>query len=127
MAGITTLEQNIARLEKATADAREATREAHEAVKDLREERKQVDYLLGHRAVDLVDERIGKLVKDQLDQLGPGLAAHSQQIYQRVTEQADKLVNICLGPEWSTRNGKEDLRPALAAKLREWLREEMGR
>lgn len=125
--GMTVLEQNIARLEQATADAREATREAHAALKDLRAERAAIDRLLSRQAKDMVDEALGALVKEHLDRIGPELVEHSHAIYERVGQQVDKLIDLSLGKEFALGRGREDIRPKLAAKLREWIREELDR
>lgn len=125
MTGLAKLEETIAKLEAATEECRQATREAHEAWQQLREERKEVDRLLGQRAADLVEDRVAALVKTELEAIGPQLRDLSNGLYDRMAREADRLVDLCLGKEWAVEHGREDLRPRLAAKLREWIVEVM--
>lgn len=123
MPGIRTLEENIARLEAAMAETRQVIREAHESVQAAREERKQIEQLLDSTAKELVDKHISKIVIDKLDRIGPELEKQSAAIYDKVGREVDRLIDLCMGAKFARDHGREDLRPALAAKLSTWLQE----
>lgn len=125
MTGIRTLEENIARLEEATARADESTRAARAALKDLEHKRKEMADLLERLAPMMVEEAIGELVKEGLDQLGEQFKEASQETYNRVLAQTDILLNLALGKPGSTRPNTEDIRPKLAAMIRAWIVEEV--
>lgn len=119
--GLTELDRRIEQFENLLEQMREATREAHSVLKQIRIEHREVERLLSHEARKIVDEQMGKIVKSELDKIGPELKKQSGLIYDKVGKQVDKLIDISLGQEFSRRNGREDLRPQLALKLREWL------
>lgn len=120
------LEEKIAALEEAAESLKKETQEAHGVLKDIRAERKIVQRLMGDDIRKMVEERVAAVVKEELDQLGPQLRDQTSQIYDKVGNEIDKLIRICLGREYSDRIGKEDLRPKLAARLRETILEVMA-
>lgn len=105
------------------ADLKDAMREAREVLKDVRSERKAIEHLLGPSAKAAVEEKIGALVRQELAEIAPQLRRQSDAIYQRVGNQVDKLIDLAMGKEFSSARGREDNRPLLAAKLREWIDE----
>lgn len=119
--GLSQLDQRIEQFESLLEQMREATREAHSVLKQIRIERKEIDHIMLYDTKKLVDDRLGALVKAELDKVGPELREQTSKIYARVTREVDKLIDISLGREFSMRNGREDLRPQLAEKLKLWL------
>jgi len=121
--GISKLEQTINNFERLLEEMREETREAHGVLRDLRIVKREIERLLTTDVKKLVDDETGKIVKEELDKLGPTLREQTNAIYARVTREIDKLIDICLGKEFSTANNRSDLRPQLAAKLHEFIQE----
>lgn len=117
------LADQVRKFEMTLADIRQAVREGHQVLRDLRDERRNVERMLTTDVKKMVNDRVEKVVKAELDRIAPEIRASTTQIYQRVGDQADKLINIALGSEFSTRRGKEDIRPVLEAQLRKWIRE----
>ena len=123
MAGESRLLEEIERFERARDELREAVRDAHAATKDLRQLKREISELLEKTAKGLVDDRVGELVRSELDRVGPMLKEFSSGLYARVSTELDKLIDLSLGKEFALGKGREDLRPLLAEKLRGWLRE----
>jgi len=121
--GMSKLEETINKFERLLAEMREETRRAHEVLKDLHTVERSVKHLLSTEAAKMVDELVEKLVKEELEKIGPELVEYSTRIYDRVGREVDKIIDICLGKEFSSQHNRADLRPALAEKLREWLEE----
>lgn len=127
MADVTALELRINQLNEALEEMREATREAHVAIKGLRDERKQIQQILqGKEVKDMVNDRVNEVVKTELDKIGPEIRRRTNLIYERVGEQINKLIDLSLGKEFATAHNRSDVRPELAAKLREWIKEVTG-
>jgi uncharacterized protein YukE len=125
--GISHLDQRIARFEELLAEMKEETREAHSTLKEIRTQRREIDQLLGSDVRQMVDARVDAVVKGELDKIGPQIREQTSRIYARVNREVDKLIDICLGKEFSSVHDREDLRPQLAEKLREWLKEVIER
>lgn len=123
MADLTKLEATIAKLNATIDEARTATREGHELLRGLRDERRAIEKLLAVRAPQLVDDRIDEIVKRELDKLGPELAKQSQRVYDTVQRNIDRLIDLALGKDYATSHDRQDIRPQLASKLRQWIRE----
>jgi hypothetical protein len=121
--GPTMLELRIARFEELLEEMREATREAHSTLKEVRTQRREIEQMLGTDIRKTVEARVDAVVKGELDKIGPQLREQTSRIYARVTREVDKLIDISLGKEFSNAHGREDLRPQLALKMREWIKE----
>jgi hypothetical protein len=121
--GPTMLELRIARFEELLEEMREATREAHSTLKEVRTQRREIEQMLGTDIRKTVEARVDAVVKAELDKIGPQLREQTSRIYARVTREVDKLIDLSLGKEFSNAHGREDLRPQLALKMREWIKE----
>lgn len=121
--GPSMLEQRIAHFEELLEQMREETREAHSTLKQIREVHREVKHMLETDVKEMVELRTDKVICDELEKIGPQLKEQTSRIYARVGREVDKIIDISLGKEFSDRNDREDLRPRLAEKLREWLRE----
>lgn len=121
--GMTKLEQTINELNESLAALKSEIREGHAVLKGLRHERKQIEKLLSTDVKKMVDDQAGEIIKAELDKLGPGIREQTNLIYDKVGIEIDKMLTLCLGKEFATKHGREDLRPALAAKLREFIQE----
>lgn len=119
--GISQLDQRIARFEELLEEMKEATREAHSALKQLIHQRKEIDRFLSEEGKKMVEDRVDQVVTRELDKIGPTVRAQTNLIYEKVSKQIDKLIDLSLGREFAIQNNREDLRPELAAKLREWI------
>lgn len=122
--GLSMLEKRIEEFNQALADMKEATSEAHSVLKQIRKEREAVEKLF--KADDVakqVQTRVDEVIVAKLDEIGPGIDKQTNRIYQRVGEQIDKMIDLSLGEEFSREHNRLSVRPQLAAKLREWLRE----
>lgn len=126
MPGLEDLNRSIERFEKASADLREACREAHTATKEAIQARKALEKA-SQDAVERFDRMIEDYAAKELSQLGEKATEASNHIYDKVGEQIDILINTSLGKHMSRSGRKEDLRPALAAKLRWWIQEELDK
>jgi hypothetical protein len=87
--------ENLERMERATAELRDTVREAHAARKDLEAERRRVTEAVAE-ARDLVDTELGKLIPAELEKIGPQLTENAQAIYDRVSSEATRLMNISI-------------------------------
>lgn len=124
MADMSALEARILEFENKLMEMRDATREANAAIRDLRKERQEIERILGRGEIkQLVHARVEAVVKTELDKIGPEVKKQTQAIYEKVGQQIDKIIDLSLGKKFSTRKGREDIRPALAAHLRNWIRE----
>ncbi len=120
------LEAQIQKFEQALALMNAEVRRAHEATAAAREERKQIEALLkGDDIKRLVDERVNAVVKKELDRIGPEIREYSSKIYEHVGKEIDKLIDLSLGTHRSKVDVESDLRPKLAAHLKEWIREQL--
>lgn len=121
---VTPLEERIAHFEGLLELMKAATRESHSVLKEIKTERKEIERLLSSKEVrQLVHDRIDEVVKAELEKIGPELKKQSGRIYDRVERQVDLLIDLSMGREFSIANGREDIRPQLAKKLRAWIRE----
>jgi len=121
--GPTMLELRIARFEELLEEMREATREAHSTLKEVRTQRREIEQMLSSNIRKTIEARVDAVVKGELDKIGPQIREQTSRIYARVTREVDKLIDLSLGKEFSTTHGREDLRPQLAEKMREWIKE----
>ncbi len=121
MAGIEHLEAKIAQLEDIMEELDAKKRDAHSALKLLQKERRETEAYLRTAGKEMVEEAVSRLVKEELDLLGPKMREHTNAIYDRIQDQADKLVDLCLGKEHAISHNRVDLRPLLAEKLRLWI------
>lgn len=122
--GMSELEKNIKRFEGILEELNFATRDAHAVLKDMREERRIVERMMHDDVKKRVNDKTDKVVRDELERIGPEVRKRTVMIYERVDEQIQKVIDIALGKELSTKKGKKDLRPILAEKLREFINEE---
>jgi len=122
--GPSALEKRIERFEELLEELKGSTREVHEALQQVKYERKEIERLLSSKEIKtLVEDRVNQVVKTELERIGPEVRKQTNLIYAKVGQQIDKLIDLSLGKEFSTRNGRDDLRPRLAAKMKEWIRE----
>lgn len=126
MAGIEELNKTIERFEKAQQDLREESRKAHEAIQAVKEQRKALEREV-QDIFDAFDKKIEEYVKKELAEIGEQADKAADQIYDKVGRQIDILIELSLGKHLSRRNKVEDIRPALAEKLGEWIREELDK
>jgi hypothetical protein len=126
MSGLEKLEMRIRELEEKVEEMREATREANMTLRDMKIERREVERLLSMGEIKkLIDDRVGEVVKTELDRIGPEIREHTKLIYNKVGEQIDKLIGLSLGKELSIKGKNADLRPRLAERMKFWIREIM--
>lgn len=119
---VTPLEQRIDEFNQLLEDMRAETQRGHQVLRDIRNEKREIDRLL--KAPEIrkrVDDRVDEVVKSELALIMPTMKTHTDKIYAQVQKQVDILIDLCLGKEHSTKEGREDLRPELAAKLRVWI------
>lgn len=121
--GPSQLEQRIEHFEDLLRQMRQETREAHSVLKQLRLERRDIERHMITQTKKMVEERTDEVVQTELDKIGPQIREQTNLIYAKVGHQIDALIDLSLGKEFSHRNNREDLRPQLAEKLREWIRE----
>jgi uncharacterized protein involved in exopolysaccharide biosynthesis len=121
--GISSLDQRIARFEELLEEMKEATQEAHSALKQMRIERREIERFLSTETKQMIEQRVDDIVKKELDHIGPTIREQTNQIYDRVGHEIQRLIDISLGKEFAHANGREDIRPMLALKLRIWLQE----
>lgn len=121
--GPSQLEQRIEHFESLLEEMKEQTREAHSTLKAIRMERRLIEHLMTTDVKAMVESRTDAVIKTELEKIGPEIRENTSRIYTRVGREIDKIIDICLGKEFSDIHDREDLRPKLALKLREWLRE----
>lgn len=127
MSGMSSLDEKISQFESLIDDMKAETREGHATLKLMQRERREIERLLSSKEIkQLVDERVAEVVGTHLEKIGPEIREQTNLIYGRVGEQIDKLIDLSLGKEFARQKGREDIRPALALKLREWIREITG-
>jgi hypothetical protein len=119
--GLSQLDQRIERFEQLLEEMREETREAHSTLKQIHNTRRDIEQMLKTDVKKMVDDRVGQVVVEELDRISPQLKEQTSRIYARVNREVDRLCDLCLGKEFAVRNDREDLRPQLAEKLREWI------
>lgn len=124
MAGLEELEKAINRFEEAQKNLREEVRLAHQATKEAIQARKALERH-AQSAIEALDRKIEEYVQKELSQLGEKATEASNHIYDKVGEQIDILIGLSLGEKLSRSKNKVDIRPALAAKLREWIQDEL--
>lgn len=124
MSGAESLEERISYFETLLDDMKNETQEAHSVLKLIKHERKDIERLLGSKEIKkMVDDRVSEVVKEHLDKIGPTIRDQTNLIYNKVGQQIDKLIDLSLGKEFSHTHGREDIRPLLALKLKQWIRE----
>lgn len=122
--GVTELEKRIAKFENLLSEMRAETTEAHSVLKETRKERERIEKLLAGKEIrHMINSRVDEIVKGELDKIGPEIRRQSSLIYDKVGHQIDRLIDIALGKEFSVNHNREDLRPILGAKLRQWIDE----
>lgn len=121
--GMTHLEHKINQFQNLLEEMKEETREAHSTLRMIRRERKEIDRMFKGDVKVLINKRVDETVRTELDKISPQIRAQTNLIYDKVGNQIDKLIRLCLGTELSSAPGHEDIRPELAAKLREWIDE----
>jgi GTPase involved in cell partitioning and DNA repair len=121
--GLTELEKKINLFQDLLAEMKEETREAHSVLKQIRAERKEINKYLETQTKSLINDRVDSILREEIESIGKVFEKQSNLIYEKVGNQIDKLINICLGKEYSQKEGTKDLRPILAAKLREFMME----
>lgn len=125
--GMSNLEMRISQFEILLEEMRTETMEARSTLKQMQRERREIERLLSSKEIKkLVDDRVHEVVVAHLEKIGPEIREQTTLIYDRVGKQIDKLIDLSLGKEFSKEHGREDIRPALAFKLREWIREVTG-
>lgn len=123
MAGIEHLEAKIAQLEEIVELLQAEKRDANSTLKLLQKERRETERYLRTTGKEMIEEAITRLLKAELDIMGPKLKAHTNAIYDKIGAETDKLINLCLGGAYTGSKGAPDLRPQLAEKLRIWVLE----
>lgn len=126
MPGLEDLERAIARLEDAEARCKEQARLAHEAAAAAKEQRQLLNKELDER-LGKVDEMIEAQVEKGLKEYTDTVKKASQQIYDKIGRECDKLILLTLGKTRSRNANTYDLRPQLAEHLRVWLRDQIGK
>lgn len=122
--GLNMLEQRIEQFETALEEMRTTTSEAHSMLKQVRDERRTIENLLKSDDVKkLVEQRVQEVIAGTLLEIGPEVRKQTNEIYKKVGEQIDKLIDIALGDEFAKGHDRLGLRTQLAAKLKIWLRE----
>lgn len=121
--GMSELERNILRFEGARDELHAAVRDAHAVLKDLQKERREIERMMHDDVKKRVNDKVDKVVRSELEKIGPEIRKRTALIYEKVGEQIDKLINLSLGKEFSDKKGQKDLRPLLASKLREFILE----
>lgn len=122
--GLNMLERRIEEFKQALEDMKTSTSEAHSVLKQIRQERREVERLLSTPEIrKLVHDAVSKVVQEELEKLAPELREQSNHIYNKVSKEVDRLLNLSLGKVLSEKRGEEDLRPILAEKFRQWMRE----
>jgi TPP-dependent pyruvate/acetoin dehydrogenase alpha subunit len=123
MPGIEHLEAKIAQLEEIMEQLDASKRDARSTLKLLQKERRETEQYMKTIGKEMIEEAVTRLLKQELDIMGPQMREHTNLIYDKIGKETDKLIDLCLGTEFSHRNGREDLRPQLAEKLRIWIKE----
>lgn len=122
--GLSMLEKRIEEFNQALTDMKEATSEAHAVLKQLRDERRAIEKLF--KADDVakqVENRVHEVIATKLNEIGPEIDKQTNLIYAKVGEQIDKLIDISMGEEFSREHNRLSIRPMLAVKMKEWIRE----
>lgn len=117
------LEKKIAEFQELLEEMKQERRAAHEALRDVRREKREIERLLSDDVRKMVRDRTDEIVTKELEKIGPTIREQTNLIYERVGNQIDKLIDISMGPEFGAAHGREDLRPALATMLKQWIRQ----
>lgn len=126
--GVSIIERRIEEFKRALEDMREATSEAHSVLKQIREERREIEKL--HKGDDVakqVETRVNEVIVKKLEEIGPQIDKQTNHIYRKVGEQIDKLIDLSMGEEFSRDHERLSIRPGLAVKLKQWIREEIDK
>lgn len=123
MPGIEHLEAKIAELHELMEELDAKKRDANSTLKLLQKERRETERYLRTTGHEMMEEAVTRLVKAELDLLGPKMKEHTNAIYDKIGTEVDRLINLCLGAEYTGKKGRPDLRPQLAEKLRVWALE----
>lgn len=123
MPGIEHLEAKIAELHELMEQLQAEKRDANSTLKLLQKERRDTERYLRTTGHKMMDEAVTRLIKAELDIMGPAMRTHTNAIYDKIGTEVDRLINLCLGAEYTGKKGRPDLRPQLAEKLRIWVKE----
>lgn len=123
MPGIDHLEAKIAQLEELMEELDAKKRDANSTLKLLQKERREAETWLRTVGKEMIEEAIERLLKAELDILGPKMRDHTNTIYDKINEEVGKLIDLSLGSERMAKKGYPDLRPQLAEKLHIWIME----
>lgn len=126
--GLNMLEKRIEEFNQALLDMKEATSAAHSVLKQIRDERREIEKLF--KADDVkkqVETRVQEVIATKLNEIGPGIDKQTNLIYKKVGEQIDKLIDLSMGEDFSRDHERLSIRPGLALKLKQWLREEIDK
>lgn len=123
MPGIEHLEAKIAELREIAEELDASKRDARSTLKLLQKERRDTEVYMRTIVKDMIDESVGRLVKAELDILGPKMREHTSGIYDKINDEVDNLINLSLGEPFSKKENRKDLRPLLAENLRIWILE----
>lgn len=123
MPGIEHLEAKIAQLEEIMEQLDASKRDAHSALKLLQKERRETEAYLRTTGKEMIEEAVTRMVKAELDIMGPKMREHTNAIYDKINSEVDNLINLSLGEPFSKKENRMDLRPQLAEKLRLWVLE----
>lgn len=121
MPGIEHLEAKIAELHELMEQIQEERREANSTLKLLQKERRESERYLRTVGKEMMEEAFSNMLKAELDLLGPRMREHTNSIYDKIATETDRLIDLCLGAEYSASKGRPDLRPQLAEKLKIWV------
>lgn len=121
MPGIDHLEAKIAQLEEIMEQLQAEKRDANSTLKLLQKERREAEQWLRTAGKEMIEEDIVRLLKAELDLLGPKMKAHTDAVYDKIGAEVDRLIDLCLGADYAAKKGRPDLRPLLAEKLRLWV------
>lgn len=123
MPGIEHLEAKIAQLEEIMEQLDASKRDARSTLKLLQKERREVEQYMRTIGKEMVEEAVTRVVKAELDIMGPKMREHTNAIYDKIGTETDRLINLCLGGAYTGTKGAPDLRPQLAEKLKVWVLE----
>lgn len=124
MSALANLEANIAKLEAAAEAAAAATRDLHAATKDARDAKRELAALvesINTEAAKAVASAVEAAATQGIKDLGESFGRASNDIYKRVINQVDLIVNMAVGMPGRTKAASTDLRPALAKGISETI------
>lgn len=123
MPGIDHLEAKIAELHEIMEQLQAEKRDANSTLKLLQKERREAEQWVRTVGKQMVEEAVTRVVKEELDILGPKMREHTNSIYDKIGVETDRLIDLCLGADYTAAKGRPDLRPQLAEKLKIWVLE----